>query len=155
MTFLRILLATLFSFSTQAWATSQSQQSVLTWKGTGTFVVAYDDSQSTPQTCSYVLVQVIENKDQLRLSTSYNCEDSEDQEFVPLTLERRGEKLFDGRTRVGRIHDQTIELELKNGEQVENYVLDFRAGNLKFTHESRLGMPGIGRLTADLAKVSD
>lgn len=119
------------------------------WRGPGTFSVVYEHSQ-TSMPCSFVEVEVAERSEQIHLSTQYNCEDSEDQEFVPLTLERQGEQLFYNKNLVGTYQDRLLKIQLQVGRQIEIYKLDFSGANLRFHHSSNLGGPGTGVLEADV-----
>jgi hypothetical protein len=122
---------------------------VRVWTGGGRFSVVYDHAEHS-QDCSFVTVQLVESLERVQLSTRYNCEDDEDQEFVPLTLERQGTRLYYGKDLVGTIESHQMNLELKVGRQVEHYSLRFEDGILDFLHSSDLGTPGIGILKAEL-----
>ncbi|MEO5667204.1 MAG: hypothetical protein ABIR96_04020 [Bdellovibrionota bacterium] len=140
-------------FASRTVTAAASARSVRLWKGVGNFAVVYADRQQS-QDCSLVLVELIVGPDQIHLSTSYNCDDQEeDQDFVPLSLERRGEDLFYAHRLVGHLRQETLALKLKTGTQVETYWLDFHNARLEFRHLSDLGNPGIGVLEAELSEL--
>jgi len=130
-------------------ATSTSAGSSRLWSGGGIFSVVYEHAAYS-QDCSFVTVQVVETNERVQISTRYNCQDDEDQEFVPLTLDRQGNALFYGKDLVGHIDDHELSLEFIVGRQVERYTLSFENSILDFWHSSDLGTPGVGILKAEL-----
>jgi hypothetical protein len=144
-------MALLFVVSGNLFAAPPSESRARLWTGGGLFSVVYEHVEYS-QDCSFVTVQVVESAERVQLSTRYNCEDDEDQEFVPLTLERQGNLLFYGKDLVGSVEDHQMSLELKVGRQIERYLLRFENNTLEFLHSSDLGTPGIGVLKAQLVQ---
>jgi hypothetical protein len=149
--FCACLLVLSITHSENLFATSTSAGSSRLWSGGGIFSVVYDHATYS-QDCSFVTVQVVETNERVQLSTRYNCQDDEDQEFVPLTLDRQGKDLFYGKDLVGHIDDHAMSLKFIVGRQIERYSLRFENTVLHFWHSSDLGTPGLGILEAELTQ---
>jgi hypothetical protein len=104
-------------------------------------------------TCSYVILDITSQKNVLRISTNFDCEDGEDQEFGGLYLEMSGEKLFYKNVQVGFISKNELFVQVPDGRGFEIYHLKWKENGLHYYHNSSYTGRGHGTLKAVLQKI--
>jgi hypothetical protein len=103
-------------------------------------------------TCSYVFLNVSRFNNTIRISTNFNCEDLEDQEFTALYLEVIQGKLYDKNIEVGSISEDELFLQVPDGRGFEIYSLKWESSGLRYFHQSSLYGNDFGSLETILKK---
>ena len=102
--------------------------------------------------CSYVILKISSLNNFIRISTNFNCEDLEDQEFVGLYLELVNGKLYYKNREVGYISENELFVQVPDGQGFEIYSLKWESSGLRYFHQSSLYGNDLGTLEAILKK---
>ncbi len=102
--------------------------------------------------CSYVILNVSSINNSIRISTNFNCEDLEDQEFAALYLEVIEGKLYYKNIEVGSISENELFFQVPDGRGFEIYSLKWESSGLRYLHQSSLYGNDLGILETILKK---
>ena len=103
--------------------------------------------------CSYVILNLSMDKNLLRISTYFNCEDMEDQEFGALYLEIRDGQLFYNGLLAGSITQDELFLKVPDGHGFEMYHLKRSEAVMNYFHNSSIPGEDSGTLETVVKKI--